>query len=120
MHFVVLLFFLMIRRPPRSTRTDALFPYPTPFRSWARRFYEPALSAALRQRTAFVVGAVALVALAGFAATRMGSEFVPNLDEGDIAMHALRIPGTSLSQAIQMQRSLEARLKRFPDRKSVV
>src|SRR3546814_1502626 len=55
---------------------------------WARRVYEPALSAALRQRTAFVVGAVALVALAGFAATRMGSEFVPNLDEGDIAMHA--------------------------------
>src|SRR3546814_14383773 len=82
---------------------------------WARRVYEPALSAALRQRTAFVVGAVALVALAGFAATRMGSEFVPNLDEGDIAMHALRIPGTSLSQAIQMQRSLEAQLKRFPE-----
>src|SRR3546814_7351438 len=41
---------------------------------WARRVYEPALSAALRQRTAFVVGAVALVALAGFAATRMRSE----------------------------------------------
>src|SRR3546814_335982 len=87
---------------------------------WARRVYEPALSAALRQRTAFVVGAVALVALAGFAATRMGSEFVPNLDEGDIAMHALRIPGTSLSQAIQMQRSLEARLKRFPEGERIV
>src|SRR3546814_8529750 len=87
---------------------------------WARRVYEPALSAALRQRTAFVVGAVALVALAGFAATRMGSEFVPNLDEGDIAMHALRIPGTSLSQAIQMQRSLEARLKRFPEVERIV
>src|SRR3546814_260945 len=87
---------------------------------WARRVYEPALSAALRQRTAFVVGAVALVALAGFAATRMGSEFVPNLDEGDIAMHALRIPGTSLSQAIQMQRALEARLKRCPGVERIV
>ncbi len=87
---------------------------------WARRVYEPALSAALRLRTAFVVGAVALVALVGFAATRMGSEFVPNLDEGDIAMHALRIPGTSLSQAIQMQRSLEARLKQFPEVERIV
>jgi cobalt-zinc-cadmium resistance protein CzcA len=88
--------------------------------TWARRAYEPALAAALRLRTAFVVGAVAIVALAGFAATRMGSEFVPNLDEGDIAMHALRIPGTSLSQAIQMQRSLEARLKRFPEVERIV
>ena len=88
--------------------------------TWARRAYEPALEAALRLRTAFVVGAVAIVALAGFAATRMGSEFVPNLDEGDIAMHALRIPGTSLSQAIQMQRSLEARLKRFPEVERIV
>src|SRR3546814_19492211 len=81
---------------------------------WARRVYEPALSAALRQRTAFVVGAVALVALAGFAATRMGSEFVPHLDEGDIAMHALRIPGTHLSQALQMQRTLEAPPNNIP------
>lgn len=40
-------------------------------------------------------------------AGRLGSEFVPNLDEGDIAMHALRIPGTSLGQAISMQRTLE-------------
>lgn len=83
--------------------------------SWARRAYEPALATALRLRVAFVVGAVAIIALAGFAATRMGSEFVPNLDEGDIAMHALRIPGTSLSQAIQMQRILEARMKQFPE-----
>ena len=58
-----------------------------------------------------------LVAIAtGFAASRMGSEFVPNLDEGDIALHALRIPGTSLTQAVQMQSALEARiLKRFPE-----
>src|SRR3546814_8161986 len=70
---------------------------------WARRAYAPALAAALKMRVAFVGGAVALVAIAGFAATRMGSEFVPNLDEGDIALHALRIPGTSLSQAVSMQ-----------------
>ncbi len=81
----------------------------------ARRVYQPALDAALRLRTAFVAGAVVLVVIAGFAASRMGSEFVPNLDEGDIALHALRIPGTSLTQAVQMQSALEARLKSFPE-----
>ncbi|MDO8321998.1 MAG: CusA/CzcA family heavy metal efflux RND transporter, partial [Phenylobacterium sp.] len=86
----------------------------------ARRVYEPALAFALRMRAAVVAGAVILVLLAGFAASRMGSEFIPNLDEGDIAMHALRIPGTSLSQAIQMQASLEARIKRFPEVERVV
>lgn len=87
---------------------------------WARKVYEPALSAALRMRTEFIAGAVALVAIAGFAATRMGSEFAPNLDEGDMALHALRIPGTSLSQAIHMQTALEARLKQFPEVERIV
>jgi cobalt-zinc-cadmium resistance protein CzcA len=86
----------------------------------ARRLYQPALEMALRRRVGFVAGAAALVLLAGFAASRMGSEFVPNLDEGDIAMHALRIPGTSLSQAIQMQAALEARIKTFPEVERVV
>jgi len=86
----------------------------------ARRLYAPALDAALRLRTAFVAGAVVLVLLAAFAASRMGSEFVPNLDEGDIAMHALRIPGTSLSQAIRMQTALEARIKSLPEVERVV
>lgn len=58
--------------------------------------------------------------LAGFGASRMGSEFIPNLDEGDIALHALRIPGTSLTQAIGMQTTLEARIKRFPEVERIV
>ncbi|MDP3745653.1 MAG: CusA/CzcA family heavy metal efflux RND transporter [Phenylobacterium sp.] len=81
----------------------------------ARRGYGPALDWALGRPTALVAGAVALVLLSGFAATRMGSEFIPTLDEGDIAMHALRIPGTSLTQAVAMQTALEARIKRFPE-----
>ncbi|WP_310539155.1 CusA/CzcA family heavy metal efflux RND transporter, partial [Phenylobacterium sp.] len=92
----------------------------SPVMRGARRFYEPALAFALRMRAAVVAGAVILVLLAGFAASRMGSEFIPNLDEGDIAMHALRIPGTSLSQAVQMQAALEARIKRFPEVERVV
>jgi heavy metal efflux system protein len=88
--------------------------------SLARRTYEPALATALRFKTAFVAAAVVLVLLAGLAASRMGSEFIPNLDEGDIALHALRIPGTSLTQAVKMQTALEARIKQFPEVDKVV
>jgi heavy metal efflux system protein len=86
----------------------------------ARRFYQPALEMALRLRVAFVAVAVALVAIAALGASRMGSEFIPNLDEGDIALHALRIPGTSLSQAVQMQTALERRIAQFPEVERVV
>jgi cobalt-zinc-cadmium resistance protein CzcA len=86
----------------------------------ARRLYEPALAFAIRRRVAMVVGAALLVLVSALGATRMGSEFLPTLDEGDIALHALRIPGTSLSQAIQMQTTLEARIKRFPEVDRVV
>ena len=87
---------------------------------WARGVYKPALDTAMRLRVAIVAGAAVLVVVAGLGASRMGSEFVPNLDEGDIAMHALRIPGTSLSQAIRMQTALEARIKQFPEVERVV
>lgn len=80
-----------------------------------RRAYEPALRWAIRFRLGVVAGAVALCLLAGWGATRMGTEFIPTLDEGDIAMHALRIPGTSLSQAIQMQFVLEERLRKVAE-----
>ena len=85
----------------------------------ARRAYAPALDWALKRPLALAGAAVALVLLSGFAASRMGSEFIPSLDEGDIAMHALRIPGTSLTQAISMQTTLEARIKTFPEVKRV-
>lgn len=77
--------------------------------------YEPALRAVLRYRAIVVLLATLLVIFSGFAASRMGSEFAPNLDEGDIAMHALRIPGTSLSQAIALQETLEDRIKALPE-----
>ncbi len=82
---------------------------------WARRAYVPSLAWALRRRAAVIAGAAALVVLTGLAASRMGSEFLPSLDEGDLLVHALRIPGTSLTQAIQMQHVLEKRLTEFPE-----
>ena len=81
----------------------------------ASRVYRPVLAAALRLRWVLLVIAAALVVMSGVLVTRMGSEFLPNLDEGDIAMHALRIPGTSLGQSISQQTQLEKAIKQLPE-----
>ncbi|MFN4240975.1 MAG: efflux RND transporter permease subunit [Erythrobacter cryptus] len=86
---------------------------------WMRERYAPLLDKTLARPKLAVALAVLLVTLSAAGATRLGSEFIPNLDEGDIAMHALRIPGTSLGQAIQMQESLEKRIRQFPEVKRV-
>ncbi|WDT69769.1 MAG: CusA/CzcA family heavy metal efflux RND transporter [Candidatus Manganitrophus sp.] len=86
---------------------------------WAKKMYTPLLNHALANRVPVVVSATVLVILSGLLVTRMGSEFIPSLDEGDIAMHALRIPGTSLTQAIEMQHQLENRIKAFPEVETV-
>ena len=85
----------------------------------ARRLYAPMLERALHWRVSVVLGATALVVAAGALATRLGSEFIPSLDEGDIAMHALRIPGTGLAQSVAMQRAIETRLATLPEVKRV-
>ena len=82
----------------------------------AVRAYQPMLRGSLRYTRLVIVGAILLVAACGVLATRLGSEFIPNLNEGDMAIQALRIPGTSLTQSLQMQMQLEQRLKeKFPE-----
>ncbi|MFZ5496193.1 MAG: efflux RND transporter permease subunit [Verrucomicrobiota bacterium] len=80
-----------------------------------KALYLPTLRAALALRWTVAVAAVAVVVLSALLFTRLGREFIPSLDEGDIALHALRIPGTSLTQALEMQAMLEAELRRFPE-----
>lgn len=79
-------------------------------------WYRPLLRWSLARPKQIVLGATILVILSILLAARMGTEFIPNLDEGDIALHALRIPGTSLSQSVAMQATLEKRIKQeFPE-----
>ena len=87
----------------------------SPVMRGAAWFYRPALGFALHMRYLVIAGALALVGIAGYGATKLGAEFIPNLDEGDVALHALRIPGTSLTQAVEMQAMLEARLTQIPE-----
>ena len=82
---------------------------------WAKKIYAPALDAAIAHKELTVTIAVVIVALSLLLTTRMGSEFIPSLDEEDIALHAIRIPGTSLTTAIEMQNELEETIKKFPE-----
>ena len=89
------------------------------FMRGARRVYVPLLNASIRNRGLVASLAALLVIASGYAATRMGGEFIPSLDEGDIAAHAMRIPGTSLTQSVEMQIRLEAVLREIPEVKEV-
>ena len=83
--------------------------------AWAKRGYAPLLDWVLVSKPLVLTVVVVLIGLSALTASRMGSEFVPSLDEGDIALHALRIPGTSLTQAIEMQAQLERRIMSFAE-----
>lgn len=84
----------------------------------AKEAYTPTLDFALKRRVPILVGAVVFVVFSGWLSTRMGTEFVPNLDEGDIAVQALRIPGTSLSQSLDMQFQVEKAVMKVPEVKT--
>lgn len=78
----------------------------------ARRWYAPALDYALANRAVVMVFAGLVIALAVLMATRLGLEFAPNLDEGDMAVLTVRVPGTSLTQSVRMQQQIETTLMR--------
>ena len=79
----------------------------------AKSAYRPIIHVALRLRWILLVGSFVLVVGSIWLATRLGSEFVPQLDEGDIALHAMRIPGTGIEQAVAMQKTLESTLMEY-------
>ena len=81
----------------------------------ARHAYAPVLTRALRHPGRMAVGALALLAVSIVLAVRLGSEFIPTLDEHDLAVHALRIPGTSVDQAVEMQRDVERAIEALPE-----
>jgi len=81
----------------------------------AKRMYFPILVFAMQNKGITVTLAVAIVVLSSLLTTRLGSEFVPSLNEGDIALHAIRIPGTSLTTAIEMQNEIEKIIDAFPE-----
>jgi cobalt-zinc-cadmium resistance protein CzcA len=83
---------------------------------FAKRRYEPLLTRSLVNKPVVITFAIVMMILSGVIASRLGSEFIPSLNEGDMALQALRIPGTSLTQSVTMQQQIERTLKaKFPE-----
>ena len=83
---------------------------------WLERKYEKALGGALKRATIIIITSIILFAAAVFTFLRMGGEFIPQLDEGDIAFHIILKPGSSLSEGIETSTKIEnILLENFPE-----
>ena len=91
------------------------------FVEWLQRQYEPLLKKSLKKGKLILGLAVLLFGIAAFMFSRMGGEFIPQLDEGDIAYHVILQPGSSLDEGIQTSTRIETLLlEKFPEIKQVV
>ncbi|PHQ29414.1 CusA/CzcA family heavy metal efflux RND transporter [Leeuwenhoekiella nanhaiensis] len=104
-------------RPPKSEKKS----YGDRFVHWIERKYQPLLTKSLTKGKMVIGIAIALFAVAIFAFTRMGGEFIPQLDEGDIAFHAILKPGSSLSETIETTTKIERIVKaEFPEVETII
>ena len=85
----------------------------------AHKLYQPVLNLSLKIPVIMVVAASVFVVYSASQITKLGTEFLPQLDEHDMAIHALRIPGTGLEQAIGMQKQLEDEISEFSEVETV-
>src|SRR5690554_4456984 len=90
-----------------------------PIMRMARWVYRPLLTLSLRLPLVVGLFATLFVSITVHYGSRLGSEFLPQLDEGDIALHALRVTGTSLEQSVAMQKQLESVIAEFEQVKHV-
>lgn len=115
--FVPAMTALLVRDPKTvHTRPDGqVEEHETRIIRFARRYIEPAIrTAVLRPKVVLISALVALaIGAGGFMA--LGREFIPTLDEGDIALQALRVPSASLEQSLVMQMALERAIKAQPE-----
>ncbi len=81
----------------------------------ATHAYAPVIGLAIRWRWPVVGGAALLLAASAWLFTRLGSEFIPTLDEGNLAMHAMRIPSVGITQSTAMQLEVEKAVRRVPE-----
>lgn len=81
----------------------------------AKKGYEPALKSAMKHPLKTAGAAFGLFAIVGYSALFLGTEFIPTLDEKDVAMHAMRIPSTSLTQSQDMQFEVEKAISSNPE-----
>jgi cobalt-zinc-cadmium resistance protein CzcA len=86
----------------------------------AKEVYQPSLAFMSRYRSQALAGAVALVAVSGAIFPFLGSEFIPRLDEGDLAVQIGRLPSVSLQESVAIATKAEKVLKSFPEVRTVI
>lgn len=84
------------------------------------RWYRPVLERMLRRPGLAVVGVVLALGAAGILLPRLGTQFLPELDEGSLLIEATRDPSVSLSQSIRMQGEMERAIRETPEVTTVV
>ena len=86
---------------------------------FARRWIQPAIGAAVARPKVVLIAALAMLGVGTVSFMTLGREFIPTLDEGDIAMQVLRVPSASLEQSLSMQMALERAIKAQPEVETV-
>ena len=109
--FVIPTICLLVLKPVRAV---------SPVFEVNRRLYLPALRWALGHRVAMLVVAAVPLAAAVALLPRLGTEFMPVMDEGAFDMDIQLLPGVSLDRAIEVSREIERRLKAFPEMGTIV
>ncbi|MET0753887.1 MAG: CusA/CzcA family heavy metal efflux RND transporter [Pyrinomonadaceae bacterium] len=87
---------------------------------WAKQIYNPAFEFMLRFRSQGLAVAVALVLISGAVFPFLGSEFIPRLDEGDLAIQIGRLPSVSLKESVAIATKAEKVIKSFPEVRTVI
>jgi len=87
---------------------------------WAKKIYRPALEFVIRHRGQSLAIATALVLVSGAIFPFLGTEFIPRLEEGDIALEVRQLPSVSLKQSLATVTQLEKVLKTFPEVNTVI
>lgn len=107
----------LVLRVPKDDKQS----YGDRFVHWVETKYQPLLEKALLKGKWVIGIAVILFSITVFMFTKMGGEFIPQLDEGDIAFHAILKPGSSLTETIETTTKIEQIVKaKFPEVEKVV
>lgn len=112
--------FLKEGKSPQTARTEGEMEEENPVVRRLQRLYVPVLEFTLRHRGLTISIALAFVIACGALATRLGSEFLPKLEEGALAINAARLPGVSLPESVNMTNSMEQALREFPEVTEIV
>ncbi|WP_437193164.1 efflux RND transporter permease subunit [Planctomicrobium sp. SH527] len=87
---------------------------------WLKWSYTPMLAYAMKRPFLMIGSALSIFLVSVFVATGFGIEFVPKLDEGDLAIQTLRLPSVSLETSVEMTKAIERTLLKFPEVESVI